>query len=258
MDHGYYVYRLSLHDGTPFYIGKGKGRRINDHGTSRGRLVQVNAVFASLAANGQECLRVIVQAGLTEDQAYAIERRLIVAIGRVPTGPLVNLNDGGWGGRNPSQGTREKISQAAIRQEKQPREHMLAMNAKRGPWTEDQRRKLSASLAGKPKSPEHRHALSASKKSSNHRSSTEHLLMMRVLRGGNSPETREKLRAANLGKKYPPEFGAKISARQVGVAQSPISNARRSATLKGRPKTPEHLAAIAAAWAAKRTAKGLS
>lgn len=255
MNQGYYVYRLSLPDGTPFYIGKGKGRRINDHGSSRGRIAQVNAVLAALAGKGQECTRTIEQAGLTEDEAYALERDLIVAIGRAPLGPLVNLNDGGWGGRNPGQSTREKLRHAALRQAKPPRDRMVAMNAKRGPWTEEQRRKLSASLSGKSKSQEHRQALSASKKNSPHRSSRAHLLKMRELRGGNSAETRQKLRVANLGKKYPPEFGAKISARQKGVPQTPESNAKRSETLKGRPKTPEHLAAIAAAWAAKRAAK---
>lgn len=159
----FYVYTLAYPDGTPFYVGKGKGTRIKDHGTTRGRLRRVNEVLASLAASGQQCLRSIVKDGLTEVEAFDLERSTILSIGREPSGPLVNLNDGGWGGRNMHPSTLEKLRLARLSQPKPERSHMVAMNRKRGPWTDEQKAKVSAALKGRVRSEEHKRRISEAK-----------------------------------------------------------------------------------------------
>ena len=250
----YYVYTLSLPDGTPFYVGKGKGKRINDHGTTRGRLKEVNAVLARLKASGETCLRAIVRGGLTENEAFEAERDLIAQIGRAPNGPLVNCNDGGWGGRNPSASTRERIRRARVAQEPPSREHMVEMNRRRGPWTDEQKDRVRQAHLGRVVSAETRKKISEARKSSSYRPGSDVMRRVASMRGEMTEATREKLREAGRRQVISEERRKRHGDKLRGRPQSPESNAKRSAALKGREKSPEHVAAIKAAKAAKKLA----
>lgn len=109
----FYVYVLFDQFGIPRYVGKGKGRRINDHGKKREAVGPLRGAFIrqTMSALG-EIPRVKVRDHLTEDEALSTERAFIAAIGRYPDGPLVNRTSGGNGlsGYIPTSETRRLMS----------------------------------------------------------------------------------------------------------------------------------------------------
>lgn len=83
---GYYVYLYLREDGTPYYVGKGKGKRAwEKHNNAPTPKQEARIVFPAV--------------DLLELRALALERRFIKWYGRkdINTGILRNLTDGGEG-----------------------------------------------------------------------------------------------------------------------------------------------------------------
>lgn len=103
----FYVYAYFRLDGSPCYIGKGKGNRWLQFSWR----TYNEKLSILIVACGGRLPAVKIREGLTERQALDTEIALIAAIGRGRLGPLLNKTDGGDGvsGWVPSTLTRQRI-----------------------------------------------------------------------------------------------------------------------------------------------------
>lgn len=105
----FYIYLLARPNGQPFYIGKGKGRRIFKHEEEARRGCQCLKcnIIRKIWRNGGEVQRYIVFTTDDESEAYAYEAEMIAHYG---INSLSNLHAGGKGGINPKASTRTKLA----------------------------------------------------------------------------------------------------------------------------------------------------
>ena len=119
----YYTYAYLREDGTPYYIGKGSGDRINKN-------------------HGRPCSkppldrRIKLKTNLTEEEAFKHEVYMIALFGRkdIGTGILYNKSNGGEGnsGLIMSQETREKMSKSGKGKKKPPGHGEKVSKARKG------------------------------------------------------------------------------------------------------------------------------
>lgn len=112
----HYVYILNRPNGEPFYVGKGQNKRVFEHEVeARGTLKtshKLNIIRSSHKRG--EAIRYSIHAAFeSHDDALAEEETLIQKIGRFDqgNGPLTNQTDGGEGGLNPSEESKERHRQ---------------------------------------------------------------------------------------------------------------------------------------------------
>lgn len=160
----------------PIYVGMGSGKRhINTLKSSGNNPYKTNKMH-SIRRSGHEPILRFARTGLSLKEAYALEIKLIAAIGRrTAGGPLTNLTRGGEGVVDPSPSTIKKMRASAI---------VRGIQA-------EQRAKITASLRGKTFTDEQRANMRAG-------------CLRRGSYGALNEEHKQKLSAALKGRKKPP------------------------------------------------------
>lgn len=167
----YYTYAYLRKDKTPYYIGKGKGRR-------------AFMLHARIPRPPKERI-LILKKNLTEEQAFKHEIYMIAVLGRkdLGTGILRNLTDGGEGGSGwkPTEEQKQKSIRARTGRKATPAHCRAISEGNKGKImseeskakmklaqqhrhrttvvSEETRRKRSETMKGRPHSPEHRRKL---------------------------------------------------------------------------------------------------
>ena len=140
----YYTYAYLRDDGTPYYIGKGHGKRV--YGSSH-----------NVKVPDDKDRIIFLKQNLTEEEAFNHEKYMIAVLGRkdLGTGILRNMTDGGEGrsGSKHSEETKQKISEKAkgrTHSEETKRKIRLAnVNI-----PEERRKKMSEKAKGRTHTPE--------------------------------------------------------------------------------------------------------
>jgi hypothetical protein len=157
----FYVYILFDWQGIPRYVGKGCSNRWLDHERRTDlRNWMKNEFIEQTWALLEDVPKIKIAEGLSEESAYSLEASLIVAIGRFPSGPLVNLTDGGSGPRGHhrphkrlSASHRAALSLAQKRrwknQSDDQRVALLANLIAHKPWKPEDRERRANSLRGR-------------------------------------------------------------------------------------------------------------
>ena len=149
----------------PFYIGKGSGHRIFDQlreakNKKPGRRL---TFIRSLIAEGLEPVLLKISDGLSEDEAFQLEKKLISKFGRkdLKTGCLLNFTPGGDGAKHP-QYVCDQISKK-LKGRKLGTEHIqkISNGLKGKPRSQEAKNNISTTMTGTKHTAERRKAIIA-------------------------------------------------------------------------------------------------
>jgi hypothetical protein len=201
----YYVYMYLREDGTPYYVGKGKGNRAYDNYKRRFPIPPKDRIK-------------IVLTNLTEEQAFVNEKDFIAWYGRKDnnTGILRNLTDGGEGMSG------YKHTEEAKKNIKEKRKNQV--------FTDETKKKLSESL-------KKRHedgSISPPMLGKHHTKEFKEYLSKLYTGRTVTEEQKRKISIAHKGRKHSPEFGQNISKRQTGKKTSEETKQKQRLASKER------------------------
>lgn len=190
----HYTYAYLREDRTPYYIGRGTGRRAfkNHH---------------RIAVPLKDRI-LFLKTGLTFAESVDHERYMIAVLGRkdLGTGILRNLTDGGEGTQNLSPAARQKISEANSGRPL-TKEHKAKIAEAARNMSDETKAKIAESSRNR--SPETRAKLSAAGKA--RRLTPEHRAKIAEAARNASPEVKLRKVASKKGKPLSQETKAKIS-----------------------------------------------
>jgi len=191
----FYTYAFLREDRTPYYIGKGTGKRI--YSTNR------------RVKPPKDKSRVIyLKQNLTEEEAFRHEIYMIAVFGRkdLGTGILINMTDGGEGcsGAIRSDETKKRMSKAKKGKIFSEEHKRKLSDAHKGEnHSEERRIKIGKGNKGKILSEETRKKMSEAKKGRNRPPrSKEHRRKLSEANKNPSEEIRKKMSGARKGKKW--------------------------------------------------------
>lgn len=221
----FYVYGyFDAQDGTPFYIGKGKGSRLYHHlkeavnpNTKDKNKHKIRKIKKHISYGTNPVIE-IIDGGLSESVAFELEEFLIKTIGRADlgNGPLTNMSDGGeglvglirdmGGVKNPNYGKRGEESIWWGKSHTEETKEKMRLSQVGKIFSEDHKLAMR-----KPKSDAGREAIALARRTSSYRP---------------SDETKKKISEALSGR-LSPNKGKTVSAE---------TKAKHSLARKGAPK----------------------
>ncbi len=126
----------------PFYVGKGKGERLNNHTSNRelNRKCIKTSKIKKLLKENLEPISFKIKVNLLEEKAFEEETKIIILIGRkdLGLGTLTNMTNGGEG------------ASGYVPTEESKKKHSERMKKRTG-WTHTEETKQKMSLSGKGK-----------------------------------------------------------------------------------------------------------
>ncbi len=187
----FYTYAYLREDGTPYYIGKGRGDRAYRPHRRR------------IPTPKDKCQILILKKNLTEEEAFRHEKYMIFVLGKKGNGSgiLRNFTDGGEGpcGLVHTEETRQKMKKAAQGKPKTPEHRANIAAARRGkPRSEETKQKIREKLKGRKLSPETIVKLRESHLGKTHDEGTKEKLRQINTGKKHSEEAKEKMRQARL------------------------------------------------------------
>jgi hypothetical protein len=218
----YYTYAYLREDRTPYYIGKGKGDRIN----SKQR---------SIKPPKDKSRIILLKQNLTEEEAFRHEIYMIAVLGRKDLGEgiLHNRTDGGEGssGAIISEETRIKMSEAQKGKIVSEETKIKLSVANKNP-SEETRRKMSEWI----RSEETRIKISEASKGHNVSEETRRKISEAHKGKTHSEETKKKLSEVRKGKTHSEESKRKISEAKKGKTHSHSEETKRKISEANKDK----------------------
>lgn len=235
MDNVFYTYAYLREDGTPYYIGKGKGRRAFEKSGRKFSPPPRDRIL-------------FLKKNLTEEEALRHEIYMIAVLGRKDKGEgiLWNFTDGGEGlsGFKPTDETRAKVSQSLLgntRRRGKPNSletrRRISENNKGRTFSPETKEKIKRALQGKPKSAEHKAKLKEAALNRKPISEETRQRISQSQRGRtHSPETREKMRQSNVGQVRSAETRERIRQSKQNISEETREKMRQSALRREKMK----------------------